>query len=106
MAVIYKLGDDIRKQPRIVNVNHLWAAVEEGHFTWGQRGPPSTPDSEVGSVRDVEDEGQIDNVAGCVDGAQAHPEDEPVSEPSVSRPLRSRKRPQWWTDYTCGSDCE
>ena len=73
--------------------------MEEGHFTWGQRGPPSTPECEAESVRDVQDEGQIDNVAGCVVGAQEHPEDEPVSEPPVSRPLRSRKRPQWWTDY-------
>ncbi|MPC33273.1 hypothetical protein E2C01_026618 [Portunus trituberculatus] len=52
-AVTYKLGDGTSRRPRIVHVDHLWAAVEEGHFMWGQQGPPLSPDSEVGSDSEV-----------------------------------------------------
>ena len=69
--------------------------MEEGHFTWGRRGQPSTPDSEARRISEVEDEGQIDNVAGCVVGERENPEAEPVIESPVSRPHRSRKRSQW-----------
>ncbi|MPC64542.1 hypothetical protein E2C01_058660 [Portunus trituberculatus] len=55
LAVTYKLGDGTSRRLRIVCVDRLWAAVEEGHFTWGQQGPPSSPDSEV------EGEGGINN---------------------------------------------
>ncbi|MPC28958.1 hypothetical protein E2C01_022174 [Portunus trituberculatus] len=43
------------RRPRIVHVEWLWAAVEEG--------PPSSPDSEVGSDSEVVGDGEIDNVA-------------------------------------------
>ena len=74
-AVTFKLGDGTPKRPRIVHVDRLWAAVEEGHFMWGRRDPSSTPDSEARSISKVEDNGQIDNVAGCVVGALEDLED-------------------------------
>ena len=33
-------------------------------------------------------------------------EQEAASEPRVSRPLRTKKRPQWWTDCVCESKDE
>ncbi|MPC48587.1 hypothetical protein E2C01_042364 [Portunus trituberculatus] len=59
LAVTYKLGDSTSRRPCIVHIYHLWAAVEEGHFTWGQHGSPSSPD------REVEGNRGIDNVAEC-----------------------------------------
>ncbi|MPC94129.1 hypothetical protein E2C01_089281 [Portunus trituberculatus] len=56
------------RRPRIVHVDRLWAVVEEGHFTWGQQGPPSSLDSEMGSDRKMEGGGEIENVAECVVG--------------------------------------
>ncbi|MPC27110.1 hypothetical protein E2C01_020270 [Portunus trituberculatus] len=94
-AVTYKLGNGTSRRPRIGHV-----VVEEGHFTWGQQGPPSSPDSEVGSDSEVEGEGEIDNVAECVVGVREDSENEVVSELFVSRPPRTRKRLQWW-DYVC-----
>ena len=53
------------------------------------------------SVSKVKDKAAI----GGLQSVREDPEDEPVSELSVSRPLRSRKRPPWWKDMY-GSDCE
>ena len=53
LAVTATLGDGTRKRPRMVYVDRLGVAGEEGHFTWCRQGPPSTPDSEVGSVNEV-----------------------------------------------------
>ncbi|MPC36367.1 hypothetical protein E2C01_029823 [Portunus trituberculatus] len=94
------------RPPRIVHVAPLWTAVEEEHFTWDQQGPLSSPDSEVGSNSEMEGDGGIDNVAECVVGARKDPENESENEACVSRPLRKRKKPQWWTDYVCESDDE
>ncbi|MPC65508.1 hypothetical protein E2C01_059643 [Portunus trituberculatus] len=99
----YKLGDGTSRRPPIVHVYLLWVVVEEGHFTWGQQGPPSSPESEVGSDSEVEGDGGIDNVAECVVGTREDPGNEAASELCVSCPLRMRKIPQWWTDYMCES---
>ena len=85
--------------PTIVHVDRRWTEVEEGHFTWGQQGPLSTPDNEMGSVSEVEDEGKIDNIAECVVGPRKDTENEAGNEAGASPPLRRRKRPQWWA---CG----
>lgn len=82
-AITYELGDGMSRWPCIVHVYRLWAAVEEGHFMWGQPGPPLLPDSEV------EGDGEVDNgVVACVASAYEDPEDpenETVSELHVSR---------------------
>ncbi|MPC40349.1 hypothetical protein E2C01_033905 [Portunus trituberculatus] len=65
-----------------------------------QQGPPSQPDNEVRSDSEVVCDGDINNDVECVVGKCQSPE-EACSGLCLSRPLRTRKRPQWWADYEC-----
>ncbi|MPC65088.1 hypothetical protein E2C01_059214 [Portunus trituberculatus] len=62
--VTYKLDVGTSRWRRIVHVDRLWAAVEEGYFKWGQQGPPSSPNSEVRTDSEVVGDGGIKQCCG------------------------------------------
>ncbi|KAK8371977.1 hypothetical protein O3P69_009107 [Scylla paramamosain] len=49
-ALVQQWDSGARKRPHVVHVDHLWIALEEGHFTWDTRGPVSPPESENSSA--------------------------------------------------------
>ncbi|MPC61224.1 hypothetical protein E2C01_055290 [Portunus trituberculatus] len=93
VAVTYKLDIGTSKWWHIVHIDRLWAVVKE-RYLWGQQGPLSSPDSEVRSNSVVVGDGDKNNVAECVVGVRESPGEEAWSEPCLSQPLRTRKRPQ------------
>ncbi|KAK8390078.1 hypothetical protein O3P69_012952 [Scylla paramamosain] len=52
--VTYRISGARHKRSGVVHVDHLWAAVEEGHFMCGPGGPASPPESEEDSSTDEE----------------------------------------------------
>ncbi|MPC59855.1 hypothetical protein E2C01_053883 [Portunus trituberculatus] len=100
-TVTYKLdvGTSRRRSIIYIACELLWRK-DTSHGA--NRDPPSSPNSEVRSDNEVVGDGGTKQCCGVCCGVCESLEEEAWNEPCVSRSLRMRNKPQWWTVYRQG----
>ena len=106
-AITYKLGDGTSRQPPVLSTSTVCG------LPW-RKGTSRGASREVFRRHTVRwratarrrERVEQTMLQSVLSASREGREQEAASEPRVSRPLRTKKRPQWWTDCVCESKDE